>query len=262
MLRRFPTIRPYATHELAVQEPHVLYVEESGTPDGIPVLVVHGGPGSGSSPEQRRFFDPSVYRIILFDQRGCGQSTPLGCLENNTTDALVADMEAIRVFLNIEKWVLFGGSWGATLSLLYGQAHPDRVSGFILRSSLLANQKDRDWFFHDGGASRIYPYYWEEFAGVLPPSERENILQAYYDRLTDKNELVQMKAAKAWSLWHRRCATMNPLPQASAYNSGTMRLARFGMLLLFEPVFYCRRSNHRQHENHSPFTRHFSARSF
>jgi proline iminopeptidase len=226
MQRRYPSIRPYATHTLAVENPHTIYFEESGTPDGLPVIVVHGGPGAGSSPEQRRFFDPNVYRIILFDQRGCGQSTPVGCLENNNTQALIADMEAIRNYLAIDKWVLFGGSWGAALSLLYSQAHSERVLGLILRSVLLANQADRDWFFKEGGASRVYPYFWEEFAGTLKPSEREDIVRAYYVRLDNKNELIQMKAAKAWSLWHRRCATMNSLPTESAYSAGTMRLAR------------------------------------
>lgn len=226
MLRRYPAIRPYATHELKVEEPHTIYVEESGSPDGIPVLVVHGGPGAGSHPDQRRFFDPNLYRIILFDQRGCGQSKPTGCLENNNTQALIQDMETIRQHLNIEKWMLFGGSWGAALSLLYAQAHTDKVLGMVLRSVLLANDADRKWFFEEGGASRIYPYYWEEFAGVLKPSERENLIATYRDRLDNKNELIRMKAAKAWSLWHRRCATMNPLPSANAYSSGTMRLAR------------------------------------
>lgn len=226
MLRRFPAIRPYATHELKVEDPYTIYFEECGTPDGIPVLVVHGGPGAGCNPEQRRFFDPNVYRIILFDQRGCGRSVPVGSLENNNTQALLADMEAIRKELDIDKWLLFGGSWGAALSLLYAQAYPQHVLGMVLRSVLLANQADRDWFFKEGGASRIYPYYWDEFAGVLKPSERADLVQTYYDRLDNKNELIRMKAAKAWSLWHRRCATMNPLPSASAYSSGTMRLAR------------------------------------
>ena len=226
MLRRFPAIRPYATHELAVEAPHTIYFEESGSPSGIPVLVVHGGPGAGSHPDQRRYFDPNVYRIILFDQRGCGHSTPLGCVENNNTQALIADMEAIRCYLKIEQWVLLGGSWGATLSLLYAEAYPKNVLGLVLRSTLLANEDDRRWFFSAGGASRIYPHYWDEFAGVLPPSERKDLLQTYYKRLNDDNELIQMKAAKAWSLWHRRCATVNPLPSASAYNAGTMRLAR------------------------------------
>ena len=226
MLRRFPTIRPYATHELKVEDPYTIYFEECGSPDGIPIIVVHGGPGAGCHPDQRRFFDPSVYRIILFDQRGCGKSTPIGSLENNNTQALLADMEAIRQKLEIDKWVLFGGSWGATLSLLYAQAYPQHVLGLILRSVLLANQADRDWFFKEGGASRIYPYYWEEFSGVLKPSERSDLIKTYYDRLNNQNELIRMKAAKSWSLWHRRCATMNPIPSVSAYSSGTMRLAR------------------------------------
>lgn len=226
MLRRYSAIRPYAIHELKVEDPYTIYFEECGSPDGIPVIVVHGGPGAGCNPDQRRFFDPSLYRIILFDQRGCGKSTPIGSLENNTTQGLLADMEAIRNELDIDKWVLFGGSWGATLSLLYAQAHPEHVLGLILRSVLLANQSDRNWFFKEGGASRIYPYYWEEFAGILKPSERNDLVQTYYDRLDNKNELIRMKAAKAWSLWHRRCATMNPLPSAKAYGSGTMRLAR------------------------------------
>lgn len=226
MLRRFPAIRPYATHELKVEDPHTIYFEECGSPDGIPVVVVHGGPGAGCNPDQRRFFDPNIYRIILFDQRGCGRSTPVGSLINNTTQGLISDMEAMREYLKIDKWLLFGGSWGATLSLLYAQAHPTHVLGLILRSVLLANEADRKWFFHEGGASRIYPYYWDEFAGLLKPSEREDLLQTYYDRLDNRNELIRMKAAKAWSLWHRRCATMNPLPSASAYSSGTMRLAR------------------------------------
>ena len=226
MISRFPAIRPYATHKLEVEKPHTIYFEESGSPEGIPVLVVHGGPGAGSNPEQRRFFDPNVYRIILFDQRGCGQSMPTGSLENNNTQGLLSDMEAIREYLAIDKWILFGGSWGAALSLLYAQAHTDNVLGLVLRSVLLANQKDRDWFFKEGGASRIYPYYWDDFAGSLPPTERKNLIQSYFDRLNNKNELIQMKAAKAWSLWHRRCATMNPLPNATAYSSGTMRLAR------------------------------------
>ena len=225
MLRRYPSIRPYATYELAVAEPHVIYVEESGSPDGIPVVVVHGGPGAGSNPEQRRFFDPNAYRIILFDQRGCGKSTPQGCLEDNNTQALISDMETIREHLKIDKWVVFGGSWGAALSLLYAQAHPERVRGMILRSVLLADDNDRQWFF-ENGANRIFPAEWYDFAGILPPSERGDVLQAYYHRLMDSNELVSMRAAKAWSQWHRRCSTINPVPNQENNAAGTMRLAR------------------------------------
>ncbi|MSP53317.1 MAG: prolyl aminopeptidase [Gammaproteobacteria bacterium] len=225
MLRRYPAIRPYATYEIAVEAPHVIYVEESGSPDGIPVIVVHGGPGAGSNPEQRRFFDPNLYRIILFDQRGCGKSTPQGCLENNNTQALISDMEIIREHLDIDKWVLFGGSWGAALSLLYAQAHPDRVRAMILRSVLLADDADRRWFFEEG-ANRIFPAEWYDFAGTLPPSERKNVLEAYYNRLLDSNELVSMRAAKCWSQWHRRCSTINPVANQENNAAGTMRLAR------------------------------------
>jgi len=226
VLRRFPAIRPYAMHTLSVQQPYTIYFEESGSPEGIPVLVVHGGPGAGSNPDQRRYFDPNIYRIILFDQRGCGKSIPLGNIKNNNTQALIDDMEAIRTYLNIDQWVLFGASWGATLSLLYAQTYPAKVRGLILRSVLLANEKDRRWFFEPGGASRIYPSYWDDFVGILPPNKRKNLLSAYYELLNDDNELVRMKAAKAWSLWHRRCATVNPLPITSVYDIGTMRLSR------------------------------------
>ena len=226
LLRLFPSIRPYETHLLPVQEPYTISFEESGSPDGIPVLVVHGGPGAGSRPDHRRYFDPNVYRVILFDQRGCGKSTPLDSTKNNSTQALLDDIEAIRAYLNIEQWVLFGGSWGSTLSLLYAQAHPERVRGLILRSVLLANDNDRRWFFQAGGASRIYPHYWEDFIGIVPPDKRDNLLQAYAELLNNDNELVRMKSAKTWSLWHRRCATINPLPSANAYDAGTMRLSR------------------------------------
>jgi proline iminopeptidase len=226
MLKRYPSIRPYATYTLPVQEPHVLYIEESGSADGIPVLVVHGGPGAGSHPDQRRLFDPNIYRIILFDQRGSGQSTPTGELENNNTQALIEDIEAIRKFLNIEKWVVYGGSWGSTLSLLYAQSYPKQISALILRSVLLANEQDFRWFFNEGGASRIFPDYWQEFAGAIPPKERNHLLEAYYQRLNTHSELEQMKAAKAWSLWHRRCATLNPIPEVSINNIGTMRIAK------------------------------------
>lgn len=237
MLRRFPAIRPYASHRLKVDEPHELYIEECGDPNGIPVLVVHGGPGAGSNPEQRRLFDPDVYRIILFDQRGCGQSTPNGCLDNNNTQALISDMEAIRQYLKVDKWVLYGGAWGAALALIYAETYPDTVSGLVLRSISLANQQGLDWFFKEGGASRFYPHYWDEFAGILPPSERNNVIAAYYERLNDPNELIQMRAAKAWSLWHRRCATMNPLPNPSAYTTGTMRVARLECHYLMNNYF-------------------------
>lgn len=224
MQKQYPCIKPYSTEHLDVDDVHSIYIEQSGNPDGVPVLVVHGGPGAGSHTNQRRWFDPSYYRIILFDQRGCGQSTPFGELHKNTTQDLIEDMEKIREHLAIESWVLFGGSWGSALSLLYAQAHPDRVRHMILRSVLLANQANRDWFFQRG-ANQIFPDYWREFVKDIPANERDDILNAYHQRLNSDNELMRMSAAKAWSLWHRRCATMNPSNENNT-NHATLRLAR------------------------------------
>ena len=207
----YPDIRTYAEHRLKVDDIHTLYIEESGNPQGLPVLFVHGGPGAGCGKYDRRFFDPEVYRIILFDQRGAGRSTPHAELENNTTPHLLGDMEAIREFLQIEKWVLFGGSWGSTLSLLYAEAHPERVMALILRGIFLCRQQDLHWFYQ-AGADRIFPDYWREFAATIPPEEQGDLMQAYYKRLTGSNELAKMAAAKAWSTWEGRCATLRPNP--------------------------------------------------
>lgn len=207
----YPEIKPYARHDLVVDDLHTLYIEESGVRDGIPVLFVHGGPGVGCSSHDRRYFDPEKYRIILFDQRGAGRSRPHAELENNTTHHLVADMEAIRQFLDVDKWALFGGSWGSTLSLLYAQAHPDRVLAMILRGIFLCRDQDIHWFYQSG-AHRIFPDYWRDFVQPIPEDERHNMLSAYYDRLTSSNEIAKMSAAKAWSIWEGRCATLRPSP--------------------------------------------------
>lgn len=207
MRKLYPDIQPYKTYQVEVDEPHVLYVEESGNPEGIPVLFVHGGPGAGCEPYHRRFFDPNVYRIILFDQRGSGRSTPHAELEGNTTQALVADMEMIREKLAINRWVLFGGSWGSTLSLVYAETHVDRVMGLIVRGIFLCRQKEISWFYQQG-ADRIFPDYWQDFVAPIPENERDNLLKAYYQRLTGENEIAQMHAAKAWSIWEGRTATL------------------------------------------------------
>ena len=207
MRNLYPDIKPYKTHQIKVDEPHVLYVEESGNPDGIPVLFVHGGPGAGCESYHRCFFDPNVYRIILFDQRGSGHSTPHAELEGNNTQALVADMEIIREQLDINRWVLFGGSWGSTLSLVYAETHNDRVMGLIVRGIFLTRQKEIDWFYQEG-ASRVFPDYWQDFIKPIPENERDNLLEAYYKRLTGENEIAQMQAAKAWSIWEGRTATL------------------------------------------------------
>ena len=209
MLRPFPEIAPNGSFFLSVEPPHELYVEECGNPRGLPVLFVHGGPGAGCEPFHRRFFDPSLYRIVLFDQRGAGRSRPHASLDNNTTPALVADMEALRKHLGIDKWVLFGGSWGATLSLAYAEAHPDRVLALILRGIFLCRQREIHWFYQDG-ASRIFPDYWQDFIAPIPESERGNLLHAHYRRLIGTDEVARMASAKAWSVWEGRAATLEP----------------------------------------------------
>lgn len=209
MMTLYPEIKPYRRQQLAVDPPHELYVEECGDPDGIPVLFVHGGPGGGCDSRSRCFFDPERYRIILFDQRGCGRSTPHAELGNNHTQALIDDIEAVRETLGVEQWVLFGGSWGSTLSLLYAQQHPQRVLGLILRGIFLCRSQDLEWFYQQG-ASRIYPDYWADFQRPVAADRRHNMVRAYYELLTGDNELARMGAAKAWSLWEGRCATLRP----------------------------------------------------
>ncbi|SEQ84826.1 proline iminopeptidase [Amphritea atlantica] len=205
----FPDIHPYKQHYLAVDDLHTLYIEESGNAQGIPVLFIHGGPGGGTSSYHRSFFDPEKYRIILFDQRGCGQSTPHAELQDNTTAHLISDIEKIRLHLNVDEWLLFGGSWGSTLSLLYAESFPERVSGMILRGIFLCRKRDIHWFYQEG-ASAIFPDYWKEYRKVIPEGERTDMLQAYYQRLISDNEIARMSAAKAWSVWEGRCSTLDP----------------------------------------------------
>lgn len=205
----YPEIKPYREHKVNVDAPHVLHVEECGNPDGIPVLFLHGGPGAGCEPYHRRFFDPQKYRIVLFDQRGCGRSTPHGCLELNTTQHLVADIEAIRTLLQIDDWVLFGGSWGSTLALVYAQTHPERVRGMIVRGIFLSRQKDLDWFYKDG-ANRIFPDAWTDLIKPVRENMRNDLITAYDKLLHSNNDLQRMSAAKAWSAWEGHCATLRP----------------------------------------------------
>ena len=215
MLVLYPELKPYQRHSLKVSELHELYIDEAGNPDGIPVLFVHGGPGGGCDGSSRRFYDPALYRIVTFDQRGCGRSTPHGELSDNTTQDLIADMEAIRVHLGIDSWVLFGGSWGSTLSLLYAQHYPQRVMALVLRGIFLCRQCDFDWLYKDG-ANRIFPDYWEEFIKPIPQSERGDLAQAYNSRLLGDDELLRMGVAKAWSAWEGNCSKLRPSPTALA----------------------------------------------
>lgn len=224
----YPEIKPNICHDVRVDDTHSLYVEECGDPEGLPILFVHGGPGSGCSASDRRFFDPEKYRIILIDQRGAGRSKPHAELKDNTSQHLVEDMEKIRQHLDIEKWLLFGGSWGSTLSLLYAEAHPERVCGLILRGIFLGRESELHWFYQDG-VRLIFPDYWQDFIGHIPADERDNLIAAYHRRLTGDNELAKMAAAKAWSVWEGRCATLRPNPEiVSAFSDPrrAMSLAR------------------------------------
>lgn len=206
----YPDIKTYQEHKIPVDAPHVLHVEECGNPDGIPVLFLHGGPGAGCELYHRRFFDPQQYRIVLFDQRGCGRSTPHGCLEKNTTQDLVSDIETIRQQLGVESWVLFGGSWGSTLALVYAQTHPEHVQALIVRGIFLSRQADLDWFYKEGGASRIFPDQWADLVKPVPENQRHDLIAAYEKLLHSENELQRMAAAKAWSAWEGNCATLRP----------------------------------------------------
>lgn len=206
----YPAIKPYVTHNLPVDSTHEIYVEECGSPDGIPVLFVHGGPGGGCSKADRRFFDPEKYRIILFDQRGSGRSKPHAELSNNTPDRLMEDIETIRTTLGVNSWILFGGSWGSTLSLLYAQTHPGRVKAMVLRGIFLARQSDLDWIYREGGASRVFPDQWQDFLAPIPVEERDDMVTAYHRRLFGDDELARMNAAKHWAMWEGRIATLRP----------------------------------------------------
>lgn len=221
----YPVIEPRVKRRLKVSDIHEIYVEECGNPDGKPVIVLHGGPGAGCNPAMRRFFDPSVYRIILFDQRGCGRSTPGASCEENTTWDLVADMERIRTEFGVEKWMLFGGSWGSTLALAYAQTYPDRVTEMVLRGIFLIRKSECDWF-HNGGCARLHPELWERFIAPIPEAERGNMLEAYHKRLFGDDPHVRLNCARAWSRWEGATVTMVPSPQrANAFARDDYALA-------------------------------------
>ena len=206
----YPPIEPYASTRLSVSGGHEIYIEQSGNPAGIPILFVHGGPGGGTSPIQRRFFNPGKYRIILFDQRGCGRSKPHASLDANTTWDLVADMEAIRVHLGIGSWMLFGGSWGSTLALLYAEAYAERVNSLILRGIFLSRKRELAWFYQHGTRS-VFPESWERFSAMVPEAERNDLIDAYHRRLTDPDfEGDRLAFAKEWSLWEGSTVTLIP----------------------------------------------------
>ncbi|WP_322867249.1 prolyl aminopeptidase [Aquicoccus sp. G2-2] len=203
----YSQIEPFDQRMLDRGDGHRIYMEQSGNPEGAPVIVFHGGPGGGCSPAMRRYFDPAHYRIILFDQRGCGRSQPHASVENNTTWHLVRDIEAIREILNIDKWAVFGGSWGATLALIYAQAHPDRVSHLILRGVFLATRAELDWFY-GGGAGAFWPETWERFQALVPEGERDDMIAAYHKRLFSGDGAEELLFSRAWARWENSLASV------------------------------------------------------
>lgn len=220
----YPSIRPFDSGFLCTEGGHSVYWEMCGNPRGLPVLFLHGGPGGGCSENSRRFFDPARYRIILFDQRGCGRSTPAGSLNANTTAHLLDDIEQLRKTLGVSSWVLFGGSWGATLALAYAQQYPDKVSAIVLRAVFAARQSELDWLYRDG-ASRMFPEAWARFNAFIPPRERADIIAAFHQRVTSGDEAIEAAAARTWCLWEDAIATLLPSPMVA--EAGQLRsLAR------------------------------------
>ena len=211
----FPEITPYDQGSLRVDGIHTVYYEQCGNPSGKPALFIHGGPGGGCNAAHRRFWDPNVYRIILFDQRGCGRSTPHAELRQNTTWHLVDDMERIRAHLGIERWQLFGGSWGSTLALSYAQRHPERVTELVLRGIFLLRQREILWYYQEG-ASRIFPDAWQDYLAPIPLDERDDLIGAYYRRLTSSDRGARIAAARAWSMWEGSTSRLIPDPQLIA----------------------------------------------
>lgn len=220
----YPSIAPYRHGRLRVSDLHEIYFEEAGNPDGIPVLTVHGGPGGGSSPTMRRFHNPKRYRIILFDQRGCGRSTPHAELHENTTWHLVDDIEALRKHLGIERWQLFGGSWGSTLSLAYAQRHPDRVLAMVLRGIFLMRKREIQWFYQEG-CNRIFPDAYENFAAQVDPADRHDIVTAYYAKLTHDDPAVRLAAARAWSRWEGTTLSISENTARAKFGSDNFAIA-------------------------------------
>jgi proline iminopeptidase len=214
MRELYAPIEPYVTGRLQVSRIHNLYYEECGNIHGTPVVFLHGGPGGGLVPDHRRFFHPSAYRVVLFDQRGSGHSTPHACLEENTTWDVVADIERLREHLGIERWVVFGGSWGSTLALAYAETHPARVRALVLRGIFLGRTREMDWIYQSG-ANSIFPDVWEAFVHVIPEAERGDLVGAYYQRLTSDDAQVSHEAARAWRIWEGRTSKLFPDPTLS-----------------------------------------------
>jgi proline iminopeptidase len=239
----FPEIEPRASGMLRLGAIHSMYWEECGRPDGIPVVFLHGGPGAGSTPKHRRFFDPDAYRIIVYDQRGAGRSRPLGELRDNTTPLLIADLETLRRHLGVERWLVFGGSWGSTLAIAYAQAHPERCLGLVLRGIFLCRRSEIEWFLY--GLRSVFPEPWEKFSGFLPSAERGDLLSNYHRRLVDPDPAVHMPAARAWSVYEGSCSTLFPSPETVAYFAGdvvALGLARIEAHYFINNIFLAKDS--------------------
>ena len=234
----YPAIEPYKAGMLELDGRHRMYFEESGNPQGAPVVFLHGGPGAGAASAHRRFFDPAHYRIVIFDQRGAGRSTPLGEIRDNTTPLLIADIERLRETLGIERWLVFGGSWGSTLALAYAEAHPERCSGLILRGIFLCRKSEIDWFLY--GLRNLFPEAWRAFTSPIPETERGDLLRAYHRRLTDPDPAVHLPAARAWSTYEGSCSTLLPSPETVAYFAGdvvALGLARIEAHYFINDIF-------------------------
>ena len=234
----FPEINPYEVSKLKLSDGHVMYWEQSGNPNGEPIVFLHGGPGAGTTSMHRRFFDPTYYRIILFDQRGAGKSTPIGSILSNTTQHLVADMEYLREYLLIEKWFLFGGSWGSTLALAYAQSHVVRCKGLILRGIFLCSPEEVEWFLY--GMSRFFPDEWKKFVNEIDESERHDLLSAYKRRLDSTNAEINLSAAKAWAEYEASCSTLRGNEQSYSFlsnNDVMLALARLEAHYLVNNAF-------------------------
>lgn len=234
----YPDIEAGQSGMLPLDALHTMYWESSGNPDGIPVVFLHGGPGAGSSPKHRRFFDPEAYRIIIYDQRGAGRSTPLGELRDNTTPHLIADLETLRKHLGIEQWLIFGGSWGSTLAIAYAETHPERCLGLALRGIFLCRKSEIDWFLY--GLRNIFPEAWERFAHYLPEEERGDLLRNYHRRLIDPDPAVHMPAAKSWSIYEGSCSTLRPSQETVDHFAGdvvALGLARIEAHYFMNDIF-------------------------
>jgi proline iminopeptidase len=234
----YPEIEPYMTGMLELDRVHTMYWEQCGNPKGAAVVFLHGGPGAGSAPAHRRFFDPRHYRIIIYDQRGAGRSRPLGELRENTTPLLVDDLERLRRHLGVERWLVFGGSWGSTLALAYATSHPSRCTGLILRGIFLCRRSEIDWFLY--GVRHFFPEAWRAFASAIPQAERGDLLRAYHRRLVDPDPAIHMPAARTWSIYEGSCSTLLASPETVAYFAGdvvALGLARIEAHYFLNDIF-------------------------